>query len=73
MSAFASNATANDIRAAVDQGLPVYWSSSLYQVIRDHLGRYFIVCTHNNNAIGLTHQDKVTLNGRPGEFYVAEA
>ena len=67
------------IKDAVDAGFTVCWRSELYEVRKerdwdtgkvDPNGRYFIICTKNNDTIGLTHLDGVTLNGKPTEFFV---
>jgi Zn finger protein HypA/HybF involved in hydrogenase expression len=61
---------ADEIKAAVDAGQSVKWSNDGYDVIKDSLGQYMIVY-YGGDAIGLTWQDGQTLNGDPGEFYVA--
>ena len=61
-----------EIKKAVDEGKHVKWSNKLYDVVKDNLGQYFIICNRNNYAIGLTWTDGVTLNGRPSEFYIAK-
>lgn len=63
---------ADEIRAAVDAGLPVKWANDGYDVIRDSIGQYLIVCRSNQHTIGLTWADGQTLNGRPEEFYVTQ-
>jgi len=62
----------DEIKKAVDEGKHVKWSNRLYDVVKDNLGQYFIICNRNNYATGLTWTDEVTLNGRPSEFYVAK-
>ena len=62
----------DEIKKAVDEGKHVKWGNRLYDVVKDNLGQYFIICNRNNYAIGLTWTDGVTLNGRPSEFYVAK-
>lgn len=57
------------IKQAVDAGRRVCWASPAYEVIRDSLGRYLIRCTANDDCIGLTHRDGVTLNGNPEHFF----
>jgi hypothetical protein len=62
--------TLEEIKQAVDQGLPVYWQNAGYQVIKDSLGHYLI--QHQaGSCIGLTWRDGVTLNGKPEEFFTA--
>jgi hypothetical protein len=68
--------TLEEIKAAVDAGLNVYWSNVGYRVIKDRLGRYLIgydIDGPHENYIGLTHQDGITLNGKPEEFFGAKA
>ena len=43
-----------DIKYAVDSGQKVCWKSNIYQVKKDRLGQYLIVCIHNNHCSGLT-------------------
>jgi len=62
--------TVQEIKQAVDYGLPVRWSNSLYHVIKDSFNQYLIVCQSNQYTIGLTWQDDKTLNGEPEEFYI---
>jgi len=62
-----------EIKQAVDRGDPVHWSSSLYIVIKDSIGKYLIVCTSNDHMIGLTSLDGKTLNGKESEFYIEGA
>ena len=58
------------IKDAVDSGLPVCWRNIAYRVTRDNLGQYHIVFDRNQHAIGLTWNDGVTLNGEEGDFYI---
>ncbi len=64
----------SEIKQAVDAGLPVKWASGAYDVIRDKLGQYLIVCNLNYHTIGLhgrrgTPHENV-LNGEEGDFYI---
>ena len=63
--------TLDEIKKAVDRDKSVKWANKLYDVIKDSLGRYLIVCNSNQYTIGLTHTDGKTLNGRPSEFYIS--
>ena len=63
--------TLAEITQAVSSGAPVKWVNGNYDVIKDCLGQYLIVCRSNDHAIGLTWLDGVTVNGRPEDFYVA--
>lgn len=64
--------SAQEIKDAVDAGNNVYWANMAYRVISDNLGQYFIVCSLNDNAIGLTWMDGVTLNGWLIDFFIVE-
>ncbi len=60
----------NEIKAAVQAGKVVHWSSSDYIVVYSHNeDKFYIKCIHGNHCIGLTWADGVTLNGRADEFY----
>lgn len=61
--------TLDEIKAAIDEGRPVYHQTPNYRVIRDNLGQYLIKCQSNDYCIGLTWQDGQTLNGKPYEFF----
>jgi len=64
--------TLQEIKSAVDRGQSVKWANQLYDVIKDSLGQYLIICCSNQYTIGLTHTDGKTLNGRPSEFYISK-
>jgi len=59
-----------EIKKAIENRQNVYWANSLYEVIKDSIGQYLIVCTSNDSCIGLTHKDGTTLNGEESEFYI---
>lgn len=61
--------TLQEIKDAVIAGKKVCWSTEAYEV-RHNNGQWLIVCTINNDAIGLTWRDGVTLNGKPKDFFV---
>jgi len=61
-----------EIKQAVDDGKNVYWSNPSYVVIKDKRGQYLINCVFNNYAIGLTHRDEITLNGKISDFFIKE-
>lgn len=63
--------TLTDIKAAVEAGKTVHWSTPAYRVIKGAAGRWLIACTISGGCIGLTWADGVTLNGRPDDFYIA--
>ena len=62
--------TLEEIQAAVESGQIVCWSNSGYVVQKNRRGEFDIVCPQNGHRIGLTHQDGVTLNGKPESFYI---
>jgi len=59
----------NEIKEAVDKGLTVLWKQNNYRVVKWTNG-YYVVCTDNNNAIGLTHRDGITMNGNEEDFRI---
>ena len=59
----------HEIKKAVDDGETVYWASTAYRVIKDKIGQYLILCDINDNCIGLTWRDGVTLNGKEEQFF----
>lgn len=61
--------TLEQIKAAVDAGKKVCHMSTAY-IVRKWSNGYHIFCTFNDYAIGLTHQDGVTMNGKPEDFYI---
>lgn len=62
--------TLDEIKKAAGLGLRVHWASPAYEVRRDSLGQWHIVCTHNGYTVGLTHRDGQTMNGAPEEFFI---
>jgi len=64
--------TLQDIKAAVLAGNTVHWSTTAYAVkYSERADDFNIVYTPDGNCIGLTHQDGVTMNGKPEEFFLA--
>lgn len=59
-----------EIKAAVESGKRVFQHSPMYEVIKDSIGQWLIVCKSNSYCIGLTWQDGKTMNGKPEEFYI---
>lgn len=57
------------IKKAIAEGKKVYWSSGLYEVIKDDRNQYLIKCSSNGSCIGLTWADNKTLNGKESEFF----
>lgn len=45
--------TIAEIKQAVDNGDKVYCGNDLYQVIKDSIGQYLILCASTNYCIGL--------------------
>lgn len=63
--------TLQEIKTAVESGRKVYWAHEGYQVIKDKLGRFLIVCERNGSAWGLTWMDGETMNEREEQFFTA--
>ena len=63
--------TVDEIKQAVDAGQTVHWATGAYEVKKDRANGYYILCTVNQNVIGLTHRDEITLNGKEEDFYVS--
>ena len=61
--------TLDEIKQAIAEGRKVYHHNKNYEVIRDNLGQYLIVCSINDYTIGLTHSDKQTMNGKEADFF----
>ena len=61
-----------EIKQAVDEGKIVHWASEAYVVIKDSVPQYLIHCVLNDNYIGLTWRDGVTLNGKEEDFFIGE-
>jgi len=61
--------TLPQIKQAVDRGTLVYWRSIDCPVRKDQTTGEYVI-GDEKYSIGLTHQDGVTLNGRPEEFAV---
>ena len=64
--------TLTEIKQAIEEGKKVFWSNSLYQVIKDRNDQYLIKCMSNNYCTGLTWSDGVTMNEKEEDFYTAE-
>lgn len=63
--------TLQEIKAAVEAGKTVHWANTGYVVTKDSLGQWFIKCVWNDNCIGLTWRDGVTMNGKPEDFFIS--
>jgi len=64
-----------EIKAAVSAGKVVHWANEGYVVRKatfaDGTEDYYILCLSNDNTIGLTWRDGVTMNGKPEQFFIA--
>ena len=60
------------IKEAVESGKRVFWSNEAYEVVKDRIGQWLIVCSLNGYTIGLTWRDGVTMNGEEKDFYIGE-
>lgn len=63
--------TLREIKDAVEAGKTVHYGNKSNTVLKDKIGQWYIVCDANQYAIGLTHKDGKTMNGKPEEFFVA--
>lgn len=57
------------IKQAIEEGKKVHWANRAYDVIKDSVGQYLIICNLNGYCIGLTHLDGITLNGEEKDFF----
>lgn len=64
--------TLQEIKDAHADGKTVCWSNVGYQVRGKDPDNLSIVCIGNNHCIGLTHQDGITMNGKPEEFFIQQ-
>jgi hypothetical protein len=61
-----------EIKDAIEAGKKVYWSNKGYEVVK---GKYEYLIIWNRggrdeNCIGLTHRDGITVNGKENEFFI---
>ena len=62
--------TLTEIKQAIDSGKRVFWVQESYEVLfAPALQNYVIKCHLNQNIIGLTWRDGITLNGKPSDFF----
>jgi hypothetical protein len=61
----------NEIKEAVLAGKAVHWNNGGYEVIRDRVGQWFILCRLNGSLTSLTWADGVTMSEREEDFFVA--
>lgn len=59
-----------EIKTAVDAGKRVCWANVGYEIVHDSCDQWLIWCRSNDNYIGLTHSDDVTMNGREDQFFI---
>jgi len=62
--------TLQEIKDAVLAGRTVHWKSKSYEVMRDGVGQWFIVCRFNGSLSGLTWSDGVTMSEKPEDFFL---
>ena len=62
--------TLDEIKEALAAGHRVWWATLNYEVIKDSIGQYLIWSRFNDNYIGLTWMDGITVNGEPDQFFV---
>lgn len=62
--------TLSQIKRAVDEGTPVYWSNKGYTVIKNSRTGDYLIKHTGGHCIGLTWADGQTMNGREEEFFV---
>lgn len=58
------------IKQAVIDGLHVYHENTNYEVIRDKVPQFLIVCRSNGYCIGLHNRAEDKLNGNIEEFFI---
>jgi hypothetical protein len=63
--------TLQEIKRAIADGKKVYWTNLGYEVIKDSLGEYLVICHSNNHCIGLTSRDGIKVNGKEEDFFIA--
>ena len=63
--------TLQEIKDAVLAGRTVHWKNESYEVTRDKVGQWFIVCRFNGSLSGLTWSDGVTMSEKPEDFFLA--
>ena len=64
--------TLSEIKQAVLAGKVVRWRNGAYEVIRDGVGQWFILCCLNGSLSSLTWSDGVTMSEKPEDFFVEE-
>ena len=64
--------TLQEIKSAVLAGRTVHWKNGAYDVIRDGVGQWFILCRFNGSLTSLTWADGVTMSEDPKDFFLGE-
>ena len=68
--------TLEEIKKAVKEGKTVHWANDGYKVTlytnKNKEDFWCIVCSHNDNCIGLTWNDGESMNGKEEEFYIGD-
>lgn len=62
--------TLTEIKAAVDSGKIVFHKTESFQVEKNSLGQYLIICAENTNWNSSLIAEDDTLNGLEHEFYI---
>jgi hypothetical protein len=62
--------TLTEIKTALSEGKRVFHQSVNYEVIKDKIGQYLIICRSNDYCISLTWRDGETMNGKENEFFI---
>lgn len=69
----ANDMTLSEIKSAVRDGKTVHWKNHGYRVIyAPKLNDFLIRFDYNDDCIGLTWVDGVTMNGEEADFFLAE-
>ncbi|MFS1429933.1 hypothetical protein LMH73_023170 [Vibrio splendidus] len=63
--------TLNEIREAVSNNQTVHWMHDGYEVTKDKLEQYHVVCKANESAVRLDSLDGV-LQGNESDFFIAK-
>lgn len=63
--------TLSEIKSAVLDGKTVHWRNGAYEVIRDDVGQWYIMCRLNGSLTWLTWADGVTMSEKPEDFFIA--
>lgn len=58
-----------EIKKQVNLGKTVFWGNIAYQVKKNG-EQWLIVNKYNDYAVGLTHKDNITLNGKEKDFFI---